>query len=250
MIINLNFSLFPSKELFTFSKNSITLIEAKKTQIPVVVPFLLNAKTKNDNFQSALERESKNPFIKNQSEKDKIRVDAFLAFRNFSESGTTRRKAGVSVAAEAIVAVIRKHARTVQSLGLKAKTAAITNIISEIKTKYAAELTLIGGDELLDELTVSQSEFESAVQKVIESASAINEPTVAEARPETVAALKALFQIISLQEIAAPSADLTALIASLNELVTTSLSTVKASDTRAENKTKEKEGKTTDTNVS
>ena len=250
MISNFNFSLFPSKELFTFSKNSITLIEAKKTQIPVVVPFLLNAKTKNDNFQSALERESKNPFIKNQSEKDKIRVDAFLAFRNFSESGTTRRKAGVSVAAEAIVAVIRKHAWTVQSLGLKAKTAAITNIISEIKTKYAAELTLIGGDELLDELTVSQSEFESAVQKVIESASTINEPTVAEARPEIVAALKALFQIISLQEIAAPSADLTALIASLNELVTTSLSTVKASDTRAENKTKEKEGKTTDTNVS
>lgn len=239
MIPNFNFSLFPSKELFTFGKNSIALIDAKKTQIPVVVPFLLNAKTKNDNFQSALERESKNPYIINQSEKDKIRVDAFLAFRNFVESGTTRRKAGVSEAARIIVVVIRKHAWTIQSLGLKAKTAAITNIISEIKTKYAAELALIGGDELLDELTISQIEFESAAQKVLESASAINGPTVAEARPELVAALKALFQIISLQEIAAPSAELTILVDSVNELITKSLSTVKATDTRAENKKKE-----------
>lgn len=250
MITNLNFSLFPSKELFTFSKNSIALIDARKNQILVVIPFLTNASAKNDNFQNALERESKNPYIKNQSDKDKIRVDAFLAFRNFSESGTTRRKEGVSAAAEVIVAVIRKYVWSIQKLGLKAKTAAITNIISEIKTKHVVELTLIGGDELLDELTISQLEFEAAVQKVIESASVINEPTVAEARPELVAALKALFQIISLQEIAAPSADLTTLIVSLNELITTSLSTVKASDTRAENKKKEKEGKTIDTNVS
>jgi len=239
MITNLNFSLFPSKELFTFSKNSIVLIDARKDQIPAVIPFLTNASAKNDNFQNALERESKNPYIKNQSDQDKIRVDAFLAFRNFSESGTTRRKEGVSAAAEVIVAVIRKHVWSIQKLGLKAKTAAITNIISEIKTKHVAELTLMGGNELLDELTISQLEFEAAAKKVIESASETNEPTVAETRPELTAALKALFQAISLQEIAAPSAELTLLIASLNELVTTSLSTVKASDTRAVNKKKE-----------
>ena len=128
---------------------------------------------------------------------------------------------------------------SIQKLGLKAKTAAITNIISEIKTKHAAELMLMGGNELLDELTISQLEFEAAAKQVIESASETNEPTVAETRPELTAALKALFQAISLQEIASPSTELTLLIASLNELVTTSLSTVKASDTRAVNKKKE-----------
>ena len=245
MITNLNYSLFPSKELFTFAKAVITVSDAKKSKLPVVIPFLNNTTLKCGGFQAALERESKNPFVKVQSERDKVRIDAFMAFRNLGESATTRRKEGMPEAGEVIVAVIRKHGWRIQILGLKARTAAITNIISEIKTKHAAELTLIGGDELLDELTEAQMDFEAATQKLIESASEMNEPTVAEARPEMVASIKALFQIVSLQEISAPSADVTALISSLNELVITSLSTVKASDTRSENIKKAAENKTT-----
>jgi len=239
MISSLNFALFPSNELFTFSKNVIALAEAKKLKIPAIEPFLLNANTKTIAFQSALERESKNPLIKSQSDSDKIRIDAFMTFRNYSESATTRQKQGVPEAAAVIIATIRKHTWTIQSLGQKARTAAITNIISETKTKHAAELTLIGGNELLDELTHAELDYESAFK---ESIATSNEPTVADTRPEAVAAIKALFQIVSLQEISAPSADVAALISSLNELITTSLSTVKATGTRAENNKK----KTTD----
>jgi len=242
MISSLNFALFPSNELFTFSKNVIALAEAKKLKIPAIEPFLLNANTKTIAFQSALERESKNPLIKSQSDSDKIRIDAFMTFRNYSESATTRQKQGVPEAAAVIIATIRKHTWTIQSLGQKARTAAITNIISETKTKHAAELTLIGGNELLDELTHAELDYESAFKKVQESIATSNEPTVADTRPEAVAAIKALFQIVSLQEISAPSADVAALISSLNELITTSLSTVKATGTRAENNKK----KTTD----
>jgi hypothetical protein len=238
MISSLNFALFPSNELFTFSKNVIALAEAKKLQIVAIEPFLINANTKAIAFQSALERESKNPLIKNQSESDKIRIDAFMTFRNYSESATTRRKLGIPEAADTIIAIIRKYTWTIQSLGQKARTAKLTNIISEIKTKHAAELTLIGGDELLDELTQAELDYELAFKKVQESKVNANEPTVAETRPEVVSALKSLFQIVGLQEIAAPSADVTALIASLNELITNSLSTVKATDTRSANKKK------------
>lgn len=244
MITILNFTLFSSKELFTFGKNALALAEAKNSSIPALQPFLTNAKTRLSAFQSALERESKNPAVQLQSEKDKIRIDAFMAFRNFIESGTTRRKEGVSAASTDIVGVIRKHSWTVQLLGQKARTAVINNIVSEIKTKHAAQLATTGAAELLDELEQAQHDYETTAKQVVETASENNEPTVSETRPELIAALKSLFQIISLQEISAPSADVTALIAALNEHITASLATVKASDTRAEN-AKKKTGDTT-----
>lgn len=241
MISNFNLALFPSNELFTFTKNTISLVDAKKTQISVVVPFLTNVTTKLAAFQSALEREKNNPLVKIQSENDKIRIDAFMSFRNYCESASTRRKEGVPAAAAILIAAIRKYTWSIQLLGQKARTAAISNIISEIKTKYVAELTLTGGNELLDELALAQLDYETSANKVIESASHQNEPTVAETRPELTAALKSLYQMVSLQEIAAPSPDVTELISSLNELITTSLATVKASDTRAENAAKKPE---------
>jgi len=239
MITSLNFSLFPAKELFTFARAANTVVDRTKTNLPALVPFLSNAEAKAGAFQQALERESKNPYIKVQSDKDKIRVDAFMTFRNYCESATTRRKPGVSEAALVIEAVIRKHNWSIKRSGLKARTAEITNITSEITTKYAAELATIGGTELLHELMDAQTDFELAAQQVVKSDSESNEPTVAETRPELTAALKAMFQYISLQEIAAPSAEVTALIASLNELITAALSSVKATDTREENKKKE-----------
>jgi len=101
---------------------------------------------------------------------------------------------------------------------------------------------LIGGGELLDELAQAQINYETAAHNALQLASESNEPTVAETRPGLTVSIKALFQIVSLQEISAPSADVAALISSLNELITTSLSTVKATGTRAENNKK----KTTD----
>ncbi|MEI6754061.1 MAG: DUF6261 family protein [Paludibacter sp.] len=247
MITSLNFSLFPSKELFTFGKNTLSIAETKKGSIIVIEPFLNNAKTRLATFQSAMERESKNPLIITQSEQDSVRIDAFMTFRNAAESATTRRKEGVSAAGIEIVATIRKHTWTIQTLGQKARTAVLNNIISEIKTKHAAQLILIGGTELMEELEQAQHDYETASTQVVESASENNEPTVGESRPELIAALKALFQIISLQEIAAPSADVIALIAALNELIINSLSTVKASGTRAENAKKKADDSKTGT---
>jgi len=133
--------------------------------------------------------------------------------------------------------VFRKHDWSAYRLGYKAKSGVINNIISEIRTKYATELALIGGTVLLDELEMAQNEFEAAAKQFVEVATT-NEPTVAEARPELIAALRALFQFVGLQQIATPSENLTALINTLNELINTSISTLKASDTRSENQKK------------
>jgi len=244
MITSVNYSLFPGEELLTFASRIIATIEAKKLQLPSVVPYLNNTTVKCAAFQSALERESKNPITKLQAAKSGVCNDAFIAFRTYCESASARRKEGWSDAGNALISVIRKHGWSAQLLGYKAKTGVLSNIISEIRTKYPTEVAFISAGELLDELEAGLVDFEATAKQFVDVAAASNEPTVMETRPELIVATRAMLQFIGLQQIAAPSDDLTALIKALNELIVTSLSTLKANDTRAANNKKKDAGKT------
>jgi len=241
MIQKTNFSLFPSEELYGFSKKAIILIDEKKSIIPAVEPFLSNARTRLEEFKLALDREEKNPLIKIRTQKTTIQIDAFMALRKQAESASTRSKAGVAGAAKTVIEVIRKYGWSIQILGQKTRLTQLDGLITELKTKYTTEIATIGANELLAELEEAQAEFLVADTNVVRSENNSNEPTVAETRQPLIESIRQLFQIISLQEVSAPSTSVTSLITSLNDLITASLSTVKASDTRAENAKKKEE---------
>jgi hypothetical protein len=248
MIESVNYSLFPSGELMTFAIRTITALEDEKLKFPSVVPYLNNVSEKCEKFKYALERESKNPVTKQEAIKNEVCNDAFLAFRTYCEYAAFRRKEGWKEAANLLVSIIRKHGWSAQHMGYKAKSGILNNIVSEIRTKHPAQLTLINANELLNELEAAMDDFEATAIQFIEVAATSIEPTVMETRPELIVAQRTLLQFIGLQQIIAPSDDLTALINMLNELVVSSLSTLKASNTRAENNKKKEKGKT-DTTV-
>ncbi len=243
MIESVNFRLFPGDELLTFSLRAMNAVDARKSQLPSVVPYLNNASVKCNAFKGAQERESKNPVTILLSGKAGVCNDSFIAMRKYFESASARRKEGWGTAAESLLSVIRKHGWSAQILGYKAKTGVLNNIITEIRTKYPTQLALIGGEELLDEVSDALVDFETTAKQVVDVAAGNNEPTVAETRPELIVAIRSMFQFVGLQEIAEPSRNLTALIKELNELIVTSLSTLRASDTRAENIKKKDAGK-------
>jgi uncharacterized protein (TIGR02145 family) len=57
MINSINWSLFPSDELFTFSNRAILLAETLRPSTPALVPFVDRALNSKANYQAALERE-------------------------------------------------------------------------------------------------------------------------------------------------------------------------------------------------
>jgi hypothetical protein len=235
MIQKTNLALFPSEELYSFSKKAVILVEEKKTTIPAVEPFLGNTKPRLEDFKSALDREDKNPLVKIRTQKATSQIDAFMALRKQAESASTRKKAGVPEAANIVIDVIHKYGWTLQKIGQKTRLTQLDGLITELKTKHPEEVATIGATELLEELELAQADYLVADTNAVRSENNSNEPTVSETRHPLTESLRQLFQIISLQEVSAPSASVTALIASLNELITTSLATVKASDTRTEN---------------
>ncbi|MDD4994118.1 MAG: DUF6261 family protein [Paludibacter sp.] len=248
MIQSTNFALFPSEELYSFTKKSVILIDEKKTTVTAVEPFLSISKARLEDFKNALDREAKNPLVKIRTQKATDQIDAFMALRKQAESASTRKKAGVAEAATVIIDVIRKYGWTLQRFGQKTRLTQLDGLISELKTKHPAEVALIGATELLEELEQAQADYLEADTNVVRSENNSTEPTVTETRQPLTDSVKQLFQIISLQEVSAPSAGVTALIASLNELITTSLATVKASDTRTENAKKNAATATTTVN--
>jgi len=239
MIQKTNFSLFPSEELYSFSKKSLILVDEKQMAIPAVEPFLSNTKIRLEEFKSALDREEKNPLIKIRTQETTYQINAFMALRKQAESASTRKKVGVPEAAHIIIEAIRKYGWSIQALGQKARLTQLDGLIAELKTKHQAEVAAIGATELLEELELAQADYLVADTNVVRSENNSSDPTVSETRQPLIESIRQLFQIISLQEVSAPSTIVTALIASLNELITTSLATVKATYTRAENAKKD-----------
>lgn len=238
MIETVNFALFPSDELFTFTKRALPIVEAKKEQIPGLEPFYAKTSQAFALYQSALERETKSPFTILLAGKDAVRDPAFMAFRTYVEAAAYRATPGWATAANKILEVVRRHGWSAAALGYKAETAAITNIVSEIRNKCAEEINLIGATDWLNELEAAQQDFDAvAHQSVTEAPS--GEPTIAGMRPVLTNSLRALLSMISLLQSTTPTNELSALGTAMNELIVSSLATVKAAGTRAENAKKE-----------
>jgi len=152
MIQKTNFSLFPSEELYSFSKKAVILVDEKRPSIPAVEPFLSNTKLRLEDFKSALDREAKNPLVKIRTQKATDQIDAFMALRKQAESASTRKRPGVPEAAQIIIDVIRKYGWTIQTFGQKVRLTQLEGLITELRSKYQAEVATIGATELLDEL--------------------------------------------------------------------------------------------------
>jgi hypothetical protein len=237
MISTSNFSLFPSDEFFTFAKRSLTIVEEKRSKVPALVPFLDKANQHLSLYQNALERAKKNPYTPQVSEKDAFRNASFMVLRTHSEAMSYRTKEGWSATAAKILDVIRRHGWSATTMGYKAKSAAINNITSELRGKYASEVTFLNAEELLAELEADQRAFEEISHQSVKSAPT-NELTIWDTRPPLTNSLKSLFTFISLLSSSAPTRDLTDIESVLSELIVRSLSTVKANETRSESQKK------------
>ena len=247
MIQSFNYSLFPNDEFLTFSLSVIAISEPRRAKIISIVPFLDRLITKNAMFEAASKRELKNPETPVKDQKSEDRKASYVAIRDFCGSASKRKNADINAAGKTLTDVFRKYGWDISSLGDKSRTSLIVKVLSELKTKYIKEVKLIGAEEVLAELEQAESEFELASKAALEYNSSNHVPTLLEARPELTGALKAFFQSVSLQQISATSDDVESLIADLNQLITDSLSTLKASDTRLANSKAKKKNDTTTT---
>lgn len=233
MIQTLNFRIFPSDEFFTFGSGVVNLVNGKLSDLPALTSRANKLNSSIVPYQQALMRESKNPYTEKLAIADKLLDASFVAFRTYVDAGCYRNVETWSTAALQLREVIRNYDWSAQSLGYKAQIAAMVNMVKAIKEHHSDLVTVINGD---DWFTAYDENLEAFVALYNESSEkvATNEVTLKETRPVLTDALRKLFSRIDLLQEDEPSTAVDELVASINELIVRSLSTVKAAATREE----------------
>jgi len=232
MIEDLRLSLYPSDELFTFSERAIQLVGEKTTAIPVLLPFHQNSTKFHLLFQQALEHEKKNPYTETLNEKNLARSEAFLAWRFYLQSASHRKIEGWHDAANKILDVVKQLGWSAPSMGYKAESAAIINIIDEVTKKFLPDSDTVKAGELFQELIAAEDDFDGTVTDSVKN-QPTDQPIITTVRPDLTDSLTKMFSMVSLLNSSASTPDLKALESALNELIKQSLPSVKAARTRA-----------------
>ena len=142
--------------------------------------------------------------------------------------------------------IIRKHGWSAPSRGYQTGTAAITSMIAEINNKCSAELALLAANEWLNELASAQDDFEQTFNASVSRPDS-DGPTINETRPLLVNAIRSLLTLLDLQYSADSSnTKLADYMKAVNELISVTMSTARATETRTENKKKKSDTLQTD----
>jgi hypothetical protein len=243
MTDSLNLALLQSNEFLTFAQRAVGIFSNNETNTKFgLAPFVIRATNAYNSFNKAFERESKNPFTNDLALADAERDTAFIGFRNYMVACSHRNTSGWNEAAGRILEIIRKHGWRAAAFGYKAETAALTNVIDEVKTKCASDLTLLSATEWFAQLETAQTAFEQVQNASINRDTSNQGPTIRDTRPVLTHALRALLSITDLQFSATPDdAILKTYVNALNELIGVTMTSVRANATRQENE-KKKQG--------
>ena len=238
---SINFSLLQSDNLLTFGQRVIGIFSdvSEDNNNYGLYPFYSATVAAYSDYSNAFERESKNPYTVQLAEKDALRDASFTAFRNYIKACSHRKKDGYYDAASKIIVIIRKYGWRAANLGYADQTAAITGVIDDIKTNGANELNVLSATDWFDEMVTDQQSFEET-QKQSVARENKDDITLTEARPALINAIRSLVSITGLQYSAHKDSDeLAGYVNALNELITLTMSTARANETRRENQKQE-----------
>ncbi|TAJ13602.1 hypothetical protein DMA11_08570 [Marinilabiliaceae bacterium JC017] len=233
MIKTINYSLLLSRVLFTLAQRCLTLYNEFLTEDNGLKVFRDKLAEVFGHYAQAFERETSSPYTERKANKDNKRDNAFIAFRTYIEACSYHDFENWIEYAEDILAVIQKHGWTAYKLGYKKETAALTNLVSEIRNKHEVALNALSADIWLDELEAANEAFEAVKKESVTNTT--TEATISETRPELEQAMRSLFTMTDLLYQANPTDGLKKLITDLNELISQTMATAKAAATRRRN---------------
>lgn len=238
MLNSLNFSIVESNQLLNFGKGITSLFvnfNAAQDKY-TLAPFVKKALNAYTDFGKAYERDLKNPFTIELSIADAKRDAAFNGFRDYTVAYSHSDEAEIKAAADRIIAVIMKHGFSAAYFGYKAETAALTKIMNELKDIYMSDIQLLNASQWFDKLVTTQAFFDD-LQKKSASQPPSGLPTIVETRPKMVNALRKLMNMVDNHYTENPTdAELAGYVNSMNELITLTMTTARAAQTRSENK--------------
>lgn len=245
MMNSVNYSLIESDELLTFGKGITGLFSNfnPATDTYVLRPFVTRATNATAYYATAYERDLTNPYTVKLINADRLRDGAYYYFRDFTASFLTSEVEEEKEAALRLTRIMKKHGWQAANYGYKKETAAFTKMTNEINSTAKEDLQTLGATARFEKWVTREAEFE-ALQESSVSQPPSGLPTVLEARPKLIEALRRLMGQVDAHYAENPTdSTLAGYLNAINELITLTMTTARANQTRDENKKKDSETK-------
>lgn len=230
-----SYYLFSHNALFTFIKDSISIVEKSLVEDLGLKVFLDIAKTKFQIYESTLQHDKVDPYTAKLNAADHERDDRFLGFKGYVSVCMYRKSEAVQVAAEEIDRAIRRYGGDLYRMANAEESAALDNLIMDLKAEpYSTHLATINAEEWFVEMEQDQQAYKTLVQEQVENSNG-NSNSVIKARKPLVKANRSLMSMIELQQTAIENPAIDTLIDQLNNHISKSMANARLSHSLNEN---------------
>ncbi|MGB3465416.1 MAG: DUF6261 family protein [Cyclobacteriaceae bacterium] len=237
MLQELSVSSLLSEELVTLSDRLIAV---------TTPPFdaLLSRRIENVKLYSgfladAINKKKKSEFTPILAEKDSLRDNAFRSFNFAVLSAVYNITPAISEAGKTVQEVIKRHDPSLYRLGYVAQTAEMKSLQQELD-QLSDAIDLAGVQSQYNKMTQTMAAFNLVYKEKAEAESGVKKPTVLESKKElSRQVILLLRQIQIFVEDSEEGMDL--LVEKYNEVLSSTMTLVRARRTRGNNKTDEEE---------
>lgn len=185
------FSILTLKELYTFGIRIMNVIP--ENQNDYVQSILNSLNLANTNLEKAMGRALTSEFTSVLIEKDKLRDDVFVGFRNYCFSFVRSQVQAKKQAAALLWNIFETIGTTIYNHSYSVQTAEMNSLIQALKSsEVTTAVTTINGTEWLEQLTEAQNNFEATYSDKVNTESAINYPLSIESKNKIIRYLDAL----------------------------------------------------------
>lgn len=231
MLTKLPITLLTSSELVTTADRLISAID--ETLATVLKIRIDKAREASGQLAKALNKDRSSDYTPKLAEADQQRDDAFRALRYGILSASYRPDENIKSSAGELLDIFKRHNTTLYDLGYVAQSTEMKSLRSDLEQNRAA-LKKAAVQPLMTEMTEAMEHFDALYQEKLDVESGINLPLVSETRTALAKQLNLLFGHVEIM-LEDEQEGVTSLVEKFNEVITDTMTTVRARQTRSEN---------------
>jgi hypothetical protein len=231
----LNFSYFTGNSLFAFVRALLKIIDSSKFPDGLLKALLVKVESIYAYFSKGVEYDSKDPLTISAIEKDTLRDKYYNGMKNFIKSFLNSPDQQKALAAEKLVAVIKKYGWDAARYSFDKETTAITKCIEDMITNHPREVTALAlMESWITPLTEAQEAFEMVQLQRVENG-ATDVPTVSQYRTPLRKAVRILIETLDTTASNSNDETIKGYAEQVDELIGRTMATLKSSASRSDN---------------
>ena len=221
MIEIMPFYQLRADESFTLADRLLTILQNHASEASTIQPLIEKLLAAKQLLDASLVKSSTKLQTEKVLEWDKLRDDAFIAFRDYIQVCNRRVKDDWKAPSQLILNTIKNYGWQLYKENYSVESSKIKNLVSELETNadLVAALATLNGSEWKDELKNAQAGFDAAVEERTAANSKITLSQTKAACKEIETACQSIFKYLEVMNEIAPQEEVTTLIEQINVVI-------------------------------